>query len=308
MAKPSYTTTELVNNVLLLAHVPLSNATFDPEDILAIADFEGETSVVSQIISVREGYFQTYIEYDQAEDGRYPVPAAAIAGAITNVQIRSGQALLPVNRVDQAEQFATNVPTANSYAYYIEGNEIVVIPFNYGGVLRVSYLRAPSKLVKTTSCAKISAIAGDIVTVEALPSSFGVDTEINEQQDQPQFNWYGPAIITDINTFDLTLDFVNPKLQVGDWLTPPDQTCVPQIQKEFRPLLEQRVVVKIYELQGYFDKMKVAQDKLKEMEEALFKLITPRNSSQTRIINPNNGGLMSGNKGMKNNWMPTRNN
>jgi hypothetical protein len=69
---------------------------------------------------------------------------------------------------------------------------------------------------------------------------------------------------------------------------------VPQVPVEFQQLLAQRVVVKIYELQGYLDKMKAAQAKLEEMEMALTALITPRMQAAPKVINPSWGGRKPG--------------
>lgn len=92
----------------------------------------------------------------------------------------------------------------------------------------------------------------------------------------------------------MTLENAVSGLSVGDWLALEGQTPIPQIPVEFRPLLEQRVVVKLYELQGFLEKMKIAQKKLEELERSTFTLITPRVKSSTKVIHPVNGGFLSG--------------
>ena len=118
---------------------------------------------------------------------------------------------------------------------------------------------------------------------------------VDLQQSQPQFDVLGPCEITAINGLDITLDGDVTLLDVGDYLCPEDQSCIPQIPVEFQQLLAQRVVCKIYELQGYLDKLKAAKEIQKEMEDALTALITPRMQSSPKVINPSWGGRKPGN-------------
>jgi hypothetical protein len=291
----SYTTSTLVTNVQLVGHIPLSNSTFTSSEIINLANRELQTSLVAQILSVREGYYLTYVDYAITQDSEYPIPADAIGGAISGIQLVITPSVIPVNRIEQAEQFSTQVPTSNSYGFYIRGNTIIVMPVPSNGVIRVWYLRRPNALVATSAAAQITAIASTIITVSSLPSTFAVDTVVNLCQDQPTFDMLAERDISAINTLDVTLDAAVDDLAVGDWLCLQNQTPVPQIPVEFRPLLEQRVVVKIYELQGYLDKMKAAGDRLKQMEEDTFSLISPRVQTQTKMVNPQNGGFMNSN-------------
>lgn len=116
----------------------------------------------------------------------------------------------------------------------------------------------------------------------------------------------GEGEITDITGVDIALDAVVTSVAVGDWIALHNQTPIPQIPVEFRPLLEQRVVSKIYELQGALDKKSASDKALKDLEDATFSLITPRVQSQTKIINPVNGGFLSGNANRMTNFPASR--
>jgi hypothetical protein len=294
LASPnSYNTTTLVSNVQLIANIPLSNSTFTSSQIITLANRELQTALISQITSVREGYYLTYSDLELTDDGKYSIPSQAIAGAVSGIQIVDEPSVMPVNRIEQSEQFSTESPSATTYGFFIEGNTINVLPAPTDGVLRVWFLRRPNALIATSAAGSITAIAGSIITVSSLPSSITVGATVDLCQDQPPFDVLGTRTISAINGLDITLSASVDDLAEFDWLCLQNQTPVPQIPVEFRPLLEQRVAVKIYELQGFLDKMKMADGVRSQMEEALFKLITPRVQSQTKIVNPQNGGFIN---------------
>ncbi len=296
MAAPnSYNTTTLVSNVQLIGHFPLSNDTFTATEVINLANRELQTALISQILGVREGYYLTYVDYDTNQAGTFAIPSQAIGGGLAAVQIFLDPSLIPVNRIDQAEQFSTIAPMSTTYGYFIAGNTINVMPVPTFGKLRVWFFRRPNTLVEVTAAASISTVTDNVLVVSSLPSTFAVDTVVDLCADQPTFDVLGTRTITAISGTTVTLDSAVDNLAEFDWLCLQNQTPVPQIPVEFRPLLEQRVVVKVYELQGYLEKMKAAGDVLKGMEMMLFKMITPRNESQTRVINPQNGGFSNAN-------------
>ena len=295
MSANSYTTSDLVSLVKLLAHVPQGNLTFTPANLLTLADLELRTSIAKQLKEADEGYFQTILEYNQDDSGEYRIPGSAIAATAYSIQIRNGQALWPVSRQEVAEMTTTTFPSTGNWTYFIRSNTLVMLPAQFSGVLRITYERRPSKLVPLTSCGLISAINGQVITVGSVPSGWVVGDSIDLQAAQPQFDILGSCEITDISGTNITLSGDVSDLAVGDYLCLEDQTCVPQVPVEFHQLLAQRVVCKIYELQGYLDKMKAAQAKLKEMEDALTALITPRTQAAPKVINPSWGGRKPGN-------------
>lgn len=289
-----YSTTALVSNVLEIGHVPLSNSTFTAPKIINLASRELQTALIKQILSVRQGYYLTYVDYETNATGLYPIPVDSIAAAVENIELVQEPSIIQVNIVEESEQFATNAATSTSYGFFIRGNSIQILPFPSGGVVRVWYSRRPSVLVPTLNAGLITNIAGSVYTLAAAPDTFLVGQPIDGVQSQPTFEMYGTQVITNVSGVDITLDAEIEGLVPGDYLAIHNQTPIPQIPVEFRPLLEQRTVVKIYEIQGYMDKMKAAQEKLEELEVDLFSLISPRVKSQSKVINPQNGGFLGG--------------
>lgn len=294
MGYNTYTTSDLVNNILLVGHVPIGNSTFTAPTLINLANRELQTGIMKQILSTRGGYYLTYEDYEAAQDGLYVIPSDAIAGALANVELVQEPTIIPVNLIEESEQFSTNSPTSTSYGFFMRGNFVQILPTPSIGVARLWYLKRPSTLIPTSQAAQITSVNGAVLTVSSAPSTLAVGVTVDVCGDQPPFNILGTGEITDITGVDITLDGIIVDVSPGDWIALEKQTPVPQIPVEFRPLLEQRVVVKIYELQGYLDKMKAAQAKLDELEKDTMNLITPRVKSQSKIINPVNGGFLSG--------------
>lgn len=290
-----YTTDELIEDILLLGHVPTGNNTFTPAKILRLANLELQLPVTKQILATRGGYYLTYEDVEIREDGLYSIPSDAIMGVLANIELVQPPTIIPVNMIDESEQFSTNSPTCTSYGAFFKGNFVQILPIPNIGTARFWFFKRTSELVPTTSACQITAIAGAVYTVSSVPSTVVEGSMVDVLGDQPPFNILGDDLeITDITSTDITLSAESDDVEVGDWIALHNQTPVPQIPVEFRLLLAQRVVVKVYELQGYLDKMKAAQMKLEEYEKDTFSLLTPRVKSQTKIIMPVNGGFMSG--------------
>lgn len=300
MGYNTYTTSDLVNNIKLLGHVPTGNNTFTAVNIITLADRELQTPILSQILSTRGGYYKTYIDLEINSTGLYLIPSDAVMGALEHIEIVNGTTIIPVSIIEESEQFSTEAPTSSSYGAFMRGNFVQILPFPTDGVVRLWHAKRPSSLVPTSSCAQITEILSNVITVSSVPSTFAIDGTLDAAGDQPPFNVLGERTISSIAGTEITLSSPVTDLSVGDWLCLNKQTCVPQIPVEFRALLEQRVVVKLYELQGYLDKMKAAEGKLQELEKSTFKLLTPRVKSQTKIIAPVNGGFLSGNRRVTN--------
>lgn len=282
-----YTTTELVNSIRRTGHMPASQTLYSAADLLAIGDFELETALLRQILSVRENYYLTFEEFEMRDDCTYPIPTRAIGGGLLKVQLFSGTSIMEIYRSEISEQFSTVASPSGDFSFIIVGNNIVLRPNPQTGTLRLWFLMKPNAMVETSAAAQISAIdtGTNIVTVSSLPTTFTTATDMDFIQNQPHFDWLDINIApTNISGFDLTFSELPPTLAVGDWIALAGQTPVPQIPVEFRALLTQRVVVKYYEGQGYLEKMKAAEMKLQQMEKDLFSLINPRISEEPKRI------------------------
>jgi hypothetical protein len=296
MGYNTYTTTDMVNNILLTSHMPTGNQTFTSQKIITLADRELQLPLMKQILATRGGYYLTYQDYEVAADGLYIIPSDAIGGMLADVQLIQGPTIVPVNIIEPSEQFSTDSPTSTSYGCFFRGNYVQILPIPPIGNPRFWFFKRTSKLIPTNQACQITSINGTIITVASVPSNIVIGATIDVLGDQPPFNILGEREIVSITGTDIELDLEVDLVAVGDWIALNKQSPIPQIPVEFRTSLEQRVVCKIYELQGYLDKLAAAKQVLKELEESIMGMMTPRIQSQTKVINPINGGFLSGNQ------------
>lgn len=296
----TYTTTDLITGITRTAHIPLANETFQPAALLALSDTCMRTYVSPKVASVRENYWVTYKDFAISQDSSvnsFPIPPLALGGGIVDAKLLQSDYFLPLDRIEVSELYSTQFAPRSNYGYWVEDNLIKLLP--NGGVtgdVRVWYQRMPSKLVPTNQCAQIASIAGLDVTVVSLPATFTTSTELDIVSSAPGFNVIKKdSAPTAINNLVLTFDEVPTEVKVGDWVCLQGESCVVQAPLEWVEVLVQAVAVKIYEIQGYLNKMKAASEDLKSMTEAALSLINPRQIEKTKFITA--GGGVLGNTG-----------
>lgn len=296
----------LVASVTRTAHIPLSQNTFQNTDICAMADEELKTSLLSQILAVREGYFLGQVDLTATSTGVYQIPSRAIGGRVHAVSWVVGTLVFPLARIEPADLTNTLNPPTNSYAFYLQGNSIVTLPIITSGVLRVWCYIRPSLLNSSTSgnCAQVTAIGPTTVTVSTAAANIATNTVVDFTQDQPPFGLLA-FDKTCTNATGTTYTFASgdipSTLAVGDWVCVAGYSPIPQIPEVFHPLLAQRVVVKVLEAQGSLQKLDKAQAKLLEMEKAVGLIINPRDEGNPKVITPNRSLVRRG-PGRRGTW------
>lgn len=298
MGYNTYTTSNLISDILLLAHFPVGNNTFTPANLLRLSTLELQTPVMKQIMSTRGGYYLDFVDNSDPvviQSGFVPIPAGCVGGALSIVQLIQDTTIIPVNPIELSEQFSTNSPTSTSYGYYPVGNYIQILPTPIVGTARLWYIKRTGDLILTTQAAQVTGVAGAVVSVSSVPSTIVTGVTIDACGDQPPFNVFGTREVTDVTGTDITLDAEVEDLSIGDWIALEGQTPIPQIPVEFRILLAWRVVELAWELQGALEKAKVAKERRIEYVLDTFGLISPRVATDTKVISPVNGGFLSGN-------------
>lgn len=282
-----FTTTELLASIRRRTHLPSNASPFQDSDLLALADEECQTSILKQILSVRENYYLTYTDTSVNGTGIYSIPLRAIAMGLADCQLIIGNSVYQIARTEIGEQFSTITSPSGYYSFYIEGNSVVIQPNPTSGSIRMWYYTRPNNLVATTSAAQITAINSNVLTFSTIPTTITTSTPCDIIKDQPGFDLLdSDDTPTAVTSTTITFTSVPSTVSVGDWVSLAGQTPVPQIPVEFRPLLALRVAVSNFMTQGYTDKMVKAQAKLEEMERALFGMIQPRVVEEPKRLVP----------------------
>jgi hypothetical protein len=208
-----------------------------------------------------------------------------------------------MSRTEIGEQFSTNTSPHGGYEFYFMGNSIVLPQIPTTGSVRQWHYRRPNALVATSACAQVTNIASNVVTCTTVPTTFTTSYTYDFIKNTPHFDWLAidqsiSAVVTG-SSGTITFSSTPPStLAIGDWVCLSEQAPIPQIPVECMPLLEQRCVVKIQEIQGYFEKAKISQAKLEEMEKDVFGIISPRAWEEPKRIIPD-PALIGGQKYFK---------
>lgn len=296
----TYTTTDLVAGIQRVAHVPQGNNTFSFNDFLALADREMRTGVAPRIANCRENYWMTTTNYDVSSDNKYPIPHLALGQSVVDMKVLTGTNYIHLARIEVSDLYSTNYTTAPAYCYWIEDQNLRIIPSSLAGTRVMWYYRIPSQLVATSACGQITAISGNTVTVSSLPSAFVGGGELDIVGQQPGFN----VLLKDDEPIsiignDILFDSVPSQVSVGDWVCLSGQSCVVQCPLEWIEVLVQRVACAIYEIQGYTTKLKVAKETLAMMMASATDLVSPRTIESEKFIFSGGSLLYPQNMGWK---------
>lgn len=154
--KPWMTSDALVSAVQRKIMMPVNQATFSVDDILAFADEEMVISQVPSIMVYNEEYFVTTKVVPLEENvTKYPIPERAIGMKLRDVAYADTQGnLSEMTRLspDNKTYFQDQMSSFNSSAkaFYLEGNDLVISPngqSNLTGYLVFYYYLRPNQLV-----------------------------------------------------------------------------------------------------------------------------------------------------------------
>jgi hypothetical protein len=191
-AKPWLDSDDIVSAVKRKITMPTFQSTFTEADILAFANEEMAVSQVPSVLSFHEEYFVTTkleggSESVPLEDNksRYPVPSRAIGLRLRDLFYSDGTNLFEMIRIspDDKSYFEGSGITTNIRKFYIEGNDVVLVPNLSSGIigsLVMPYYLRPNQLVATDRAATITAfsktitvnntglLAGDTVIIQGI--------------------------------------------------------------------------------------------------------------------------------------------
>lgn len=192
MATPYLTSDDIIEAVKRAISFPSSQQTFTDEDILYFANQEMFISQVPSVLQYHQEYFVAYVDVPLiANKIRYTIPDRAIGMKIRDLfYLDTNNNLYEMTRINPEDkawfQRDFNATGSNSYAYYLEGNEIVLPSTNMPnpvGNFRISFFIRPNQLVADENAAVIQAFCqevtidnasladGDHLTLSKLPTA-----------------------------------------------------------------------------------------------------------------------------------------
>lgn len=302
-----YSTTSLLSTLRLLPLMPSVQALFSDSDLLTIMTFEMQSKIYPMIDNQTEEYFVTIqdIPYNQNVTV-YQIPSRAFAGklrALSFVDPNQNEIRIPRLR---PEDIMSNVNATglainpSLWGFYIQNNHIVLYLSSVNGAtsnynaLRFRFIRQANQLTPVANCGQVTQIAGNIVTVNAVPSGFTTTQTYDMISNTPNFDsLQDDAVCTLISGNQMTFTSIPngaiDALKVGDWICPSGLSPVAQIP--FDPgynLLLQLSAAKCLEIHGDTQGFNVAMSQATDMKNFFLSVITPRVDGNTiRLTTPN---------------------
>lgn len=307
MSNP-YITDNLLPTLRLLPLMPSVQALFDDPNLLTIMTFEMTSKIIPLIDNQAEEYFITSddIPYSTTQTV-FSIPPRALAGklrAVSFVDASENEVRIPRLRL---EDIMSNVNATGLainpalWGFYLRNNKVILYLSSVNGgsssfkYLRLRYVRQPNALVLSSACGEVTAVAGDVVTVDGIPSTFTTSETYDLIQNSPQMfdSLLDNGVVTAINTGAKTLTFatgtVPSDLAVGDWVCLANQSPIPQIP--YSPgfdLLLQLSAAKCLEIHGDTQGFNVAMSQASDMKNYFISVITPRvDGNVIRLTTPN---------------------
>lgn len=303
-----YTSNTLIESIKRRSAIPVGQETFEPSDFLAFANEEIWIGILPSIMRLHEDYLLYTEEMPLVVNtSRYAIPDRAIGNKLRELAYRDNNGnIFEMTRIniEDLPDYNGPVQVTNYYTYYIENNDIVLVPSvgtTVTGVLLVSYYLRPNQLVEENRVGVVTAInttTGE-VTVNDVPSVFSLTATYDLVKAKSPFKTLKLNLgITSLNPTTNVVTF-NPAqlpsaLAVGDYICLSEETIVPQIPSELHVMLAHRVAARCLEAQGDLQALQAANQKLAEMENNTTTIIDNRVEGSPKKVKNRHGFLRQG--------------
>lgn len=288
MPNQIYTVDNLVNSLKLRGLPPSSQQTFTSDGFIQVLSEEMMTNIVPLLDSVSEEYFVT--NFDIPFDSNisvYAIPPRAVGGKLRDVVFvdnMNNEVNLPRLRPEDIKsrtQFIRYQPAP--WGFYLKDNSVVLFlgqtPNTQAGYpfLRLKFIRRPNILTAAANTAQITAIAGNVVTVTAVPTTWTTANIFDIIKGEQAFTSRGDDLpITAILGSTITFVSLPTSVAIGDWVALANYSPIPQIPVEAHLLLAQYGTAKVLEAMGDMSGMSAALGKAEQMKQQFLMIITPR--------------------------------
>lgn len=213
-AKPYLTSDDLIASVQRKISMPLSQNLFSAKDILAFANEEMFIAQVPAILDFHEEYFVFTMEVPILPNkSRYAIPTRAIGMKLRDLKWKDiNNNIFDMSRVNPEDKafYQANIGLSDTISkYYIEGNDIVLLPgltITNSLTLIFYYFLRPNQLVANSRAAIIESfvntitvldtniVAGDTITIDEQ-----IFTAVSGAPSANEFQIGGSDIITATN-------------------------------------------------------------------------------------------------------------
>lgn len=299
-----YTTDALIASVKRRITLPDAQNLFTDTDIIAFLGDELSSTVIPLIHSVQQEYwvYRTDVPLIQGQTN-YTLPVRGVANGLrllTLVDINGNEIEFPLLRPENTAStynWLSPYSTSTLYGFTMEDDHVVMFPqqivANPVMSVRFRYERQPSQLCATSDAAQITNIAGSVVTVNAVPSSWTTSTVVDLVKGTPAFAAKADDLAIsaiDAGASQITVTNLPSTAAIGDWLSVAGTSPIPQIPFQMFPFLCQCTANLCMAGMADTEPYKDGKAKETQMKEDILKLLQPRDMGNVQTV-INRGGL-----------------
>lgn len=293
---------------------PSTQNTLQDTDLIAFGNDALRMKILPFVKRTQQHFYATHgLITPKNNLAHYAIPERAVANTLENVwwvpdYVNQPNVRYPVIMVQKANVTSWTTATGRPLEFYLEGDEIWLVPQPSGlsGNERIycDFLERPNWLVPTASCAKItgiSTVAG--VTTFTVNTDLTGSLSVGSKADflcttSPFRLWAKDVVITAITatTIAVTATDVQDETgttepQVGDYICLAQQSCIPQMPQEFRPVLAELICYRALKALGAAAKLQACAEYIKDMIDGGTALIETRVEDQVEVVFDRNGLL-----------------
>lgn len=295
----SRTGNDLLDDVKTTVTAPNNQALLTDERILSFANDEVMAHVVPLMLSLNEEFMVELDDSDTTQQGvaEYAIPYRAVGRILRDLKIRTGPPGNVFNSVQiQLEDANFFEATTGTFSYYFRGDKIHLVPTPQTDsyTLMKYYLLRPNRITRTDAAGRVTAISGNIVTLNLVPDTFVAATPVDFIHGlQGNSTIKMDQIISNVAGNQVTITDVPADLTVGDWVSLAEQSPVLQMPDEAFPFLVFLTAKRCLYAIGDYEGMKAIDEQIPEKRRLLEMILAPRNEGENiKIVNRN--GLLRG--------------
>lgn len=194
---PYFTSTDIIESVKRRISIPISQNTFDEEDILLFANEELVMNQVPSVMQFNEEFFVTHVDVPLVTGTlNYQIPDRAIGRKFRDIYLvdSNGNENEMANiLIEDKNSFQNSGSNSDYDKFYMKGDDVVLITSpqsTLSGSIRFYYYLRPNQLVlneraaictsfvKTITVVNADIVAGDIITIGSTEFIAGTDFAI----------------------------------------------------------------------------------------------------------------------------------
>ncbi len=291
---PKFTATEILKFVRDHGIPDTGAEGYTDADVLDRANEYMYEEAIPEIASYSEEFFVIAEQFTLVgTTGRQRIPGRASGNRLTGVSIVIDSRFYKLSLIgrNDRQQYAGSVSSSRQFgAFYLEGNDIVLVPLpttgaTFTGELEVAYLFRPGEVVKSDRYSRIasSGVSGSTITVEEAPGdtiwpTTATEYDIHSYQSGAEIKQWSQSATKSGNvlTFSGTIDGSDAGTKVpaeGDYVCLAEEAALPGLPREAHMTVAQGALTKLLEAMGDTEGVQVAAAKLNRQTKKLSDIV-----------------------------------